>query len=135
MLYQLPPKFTRDDARLREFLAILPHGQRAAFEFRHTSWFHDDVYALLREFGVAFVLSDLAECPTPHDVVTAPLAYARLYGPGGDWKRKYDADALHAWAQRLRALAPAPESVYIFLNNDDADAPANAHELAALLAD
>ena len=133
VLYQLAPAFARDEGRLRTFLATLPRDQRAVFEFRHTSWFDDAIYALLREYDAALALSDLAECPTPHDIVTAPFTYARLYGPGGDWKKNYDERALRAWADRFRALAPAPEIAYIYLNNDQADAPANAARLATLL--
>ena len=55
ILWQLPPTFKRDDLRLAEALAALPEG-RHAFEFRHASWFDDDVYALLKAHGVALVV-------------------------------------------------------------------------------
>src|ERR1041385_6029068 len=44
VLFQLPPVMKKDLARLQAFLALLPADHRAAFEFRHPSWFADDVY-------------------------------------------------------------------------------------------
>lgn len=134
VLYQLPPKLRRDDDRLAAFLAALPAGQQAVFEFRHSSWFADPVHAMLREHGAAICVSDLAECPAP-DAVTAPLAYFRLYGPGGDYRTRYGEERLRAWAQRIRALSGGLAAVHVYLNNDEADAPGDALELRSLLAE
>src|SRR5438132_13259718 len=49
LLFQLPPNFRKDVPRLREFLALLPSRRRAAFEFRHPSWFDDEVFDVLRD--------------------------------------------------------------------------------------
>src|SRR5215472_1174411 len=51
VLFQLPPFFKCDVEKLETFLAVLPRGVPAAFEFRHDSWFKEDVYALLRGRG------------------------------------------------------------------------------------
>src|SRR5207248_3708708 len=61
ILFQLPPNMRRDDARLRQFLARLPHreGVRYAFEFRHSSWETGEVYDLLGEHGVAHCVHDI----------------------------------------------------------------------------
>ena len=61
MLWQLPPTFQRDDERLAARSPGCPRG-RHCFEFRHASWFVDEVYALLREHGVALVIGDRPEC-------------------------------------------------------------------------
>ena len=61
ILWQLPPTFQRDDDRLGTALERLPAGQRHCFEFRHPSWFAEDVYALLREHGAALVIADRPE--------------------------------------------------------------------------
>src|SRR5262245_53993351 len=53
VLYQLPPFFKSDRAKLEAFLSVLPRGIPAAFEFRHESWFTTDVYELLRNHNVA----------------------------------------------------------------------------------
>ncbi|MDQ3441320.1 MAG: DUF72 domain-containing protein, partial [Planctomycetota bacterium] len=58
LLFQLPPNMKKDAARLREFLALLPTKRRAAFEFRHQSWFDDEVFALLRHRRVALCIAE-----------------------------------------------------------------------------
>ena len=73
MLWQLPGNFRRDDERLAFALEHLPPG-RHAFEFRHESWFADDVLAALRAHGVALVIGDHPERPWQ-----SPRADGRLH--------------------------------------------------------
>src|SRR5262249_24628342 len=63
MLFQLPPNMKKDAVRLRDFLALLPDDLRAAFEFRHETWFDDEVLALLHQENCALVVSDTDEKP------------------------------------------------------------------------
>src|SRR5438874_2552791 len=58
ILFQLPPNLQKDAARLRAFLALLPSQRRVAFEFRHASWFDDEVLGLLRDHGAALCLAE-----------------------------------------------------------------------------
>jgi len=123
-LFQLPPYLRKDLARLRGFLALLPAGGRSAFEFRHESWFDDEVYSLLREHGAALCVAEADDFVTPF-VPTAAFGYLRLrchdYGP----------EALRAWADRLRAAAWS--EAWVFFKHDDAGtAPRLAAELAKL---
>ena len=97
VLFQLPPFLKKDTARLQEFLALLPADHRAAFEFRHDSWFDDDVYALLRSAGAALCLSEREDALPPPLVETAPWGYLRLR-----LETYSDAD-LDGWAERLTA--------------------------------
>src|SRR3989442_1057903 len=57
LLFQLPPYLKKDLPRLRDFLALLPKQPRAAFEFRHQSWFDDEVLGLLREHQIALCIA------------------------------------------------------------------------------
>src|SRR5688572_2081731 len=57
LLFQLPPHLKKDAARLREFLALLPSDRRAAIEFRHPSWFDDEVFGLLRDHRAALCIA------------------------------------------------------------------------------
>jgi uncharacterized protein YecE (DUF72 family) len=98
-LFQLPPNLKQDLPRLADFLALLPPGTRAAFEFRHPSWFDDAVYDLLRRHGAALVHAEFA--PGESDLVvpfvaTADFGYLRLRGLA------YDSTTLAAWAERVR---------------------------------
>jgi uncharacterized protein YecE (DUF72 family) len=79
VLFQLPPFLKKDLGVLEAFLAVLPQGRRAALEFRHPSWFEDDVYAALSKANVALVGGDLEEADkSPPLVVTADFGYLRL---------------------------------------------------------
>lgn len=95
VLFQLPPFLKKDLARLAEFLALLPTGHRAAFEFRNASWFDNDVYTLLREHHAAICLSEREDDAPPPLVETAPWGYVRLR------LEIYSDDDLKRWAERL----------------------------------
>ena len=117
LLWQLPPTFARDDARLADALAALPRRLRHAIEFRHPSWFDDDVYALLREHGVALVVGDRAETRRTHPVeLTADFAYVRFHH-GGAEDGNYSHRELATWARRLREWSEQVD-VYAYFNND-----------------
>src|SRR5437868_7524377 len=77
ILYQLPPFFKYDLNKLETFLSALPRGVPAAFEFRHDSWFVEDVYRLLRKHNVALCIHDADDHTTPMEL-TAGFTYVRL---------------------------------------------------------
>ncbi len=96
LLFQLPPNFKKDAPRLREFLALLPSGRRAAFEFRHPSWFDDEVFGLLRDHRAALCVAEADnELEVPF-VATADWGYLRLRRPD------YGDAELKGWARRVR---------------------------------
>lgn len=134
MLWQLPENFHRNDERLASALAGLPEG-RHAFEFRHESWFSPDVYALLREHNVGFVIAHSAGFEHPRDVVTADFTYLRFhYGERGR-RGNYSATELGEWAERVAAFMQRSVDVYAYFNNDwEAFAPRNAAGLRTRVA-
>jgi len=111
ILFQLPPFMKKDLGRLREFLALLPAGTRAAFEFRHATWFDDEVYAALRERGAALCLADTDEDPDPALVATADWGYLRLR------RVDYDDAALGSWTDRVRSQPWS--AVWIFFKHEE----------------
>ena len=133
--FQLPPNFKKDMPRLRDFLATLPEGAKVAMEFRHPSWFDDEVYAALAERGVALCIaeSDELEAATtaPDDlnaplIATAPFGYLRLR------RSDYGEDELRAWGERVRAQSW--EQVHVFIKHEAVSSPLLAVRLAELLA-
>jgi uncharacterized protein YecE (DUF72 family) len=106
VLFQLPPFLKKDLPRLKDFLALLPDGHGAAFEFRHDSWFDDDVYTLLRAAGAALCLSEREDKAAPPLVETAPWGYVRLR------LETYSQADLAAWAGRLAATRWQETHVY-----------------------
>jgi uncharacterized protein YecE (DUF72 family) len=113
LLFQLPPFLKKDLPRLRDFLALLPAGRLAAFEFRNDSWQDDEVYETLRAKGVMLCYTDTDEGDSPPVVATAGSAYLRLR------RTRYDDSELGAWAGRIAALALERTYVY-FMHEDDA---------------
>jgi uncharacterized protein YecE (DUF72 family) len=95
-LFQLPPNLKKDVPRLRAFLDLLPMQPRAAFEFRHASWFDDEVFALLRDHQVALCIAEAEGDLEVPVVATADWGYLRLRRPD------YGDAELKAWAKRVR---------------------------------
>jgi uncharacterized protein YecE (DUF72 family) len=134
LLWQLPPTFHRDDARLEQALDELPTGFRHAFEFRHPSWFADGVMELLARHDVALVIADRPEIRAfQRDDLTADFTYLRLHHGSRGRRGNYSATELDEWARRIGRFA-GRASVWAYFNNDwEGFAPANAQSLAARL--
>src|SRR5882672_7759924 len=77
VLFQLPPNFKKDVDRLKAFLGLLPDEARTAFEFRHETWFDDEVFSLLRAQDCALVVSDTDQKPLTEIISTAKWGYLR----------------------------------------------------------
>ncbi|MGH7541075.1 MAG: DUF72 domain-containing protein [Gemmatimonadota bacterium] len=112
ILYQLPPNFPRDLERLRAFVGGLPNPGRSAFEFRHSSWFDDEVFEILRGRNAALCVAETDDSSDPPFVVTADWGYLRLR------RAEYSEDDLGAWAARIRA---SPwKGAYAFFKHEEA---------------
>ncbi len=125
LLFQLPPNFKKDLGRLAHLLELLPPSVRAAIEFRHASWFDDEVYAALRAKNVALCAVETEEGKTPL-VPTAPFGYLRLR------EVEYTDAELAAWADSIRAQ-PWGEAWVFFKHEDEGRGPKLAERLIARL--
>ena len=96
LLFQLPPFLQKDVPRLRDFLALLPPERRAAFEFRHQSWFEPEVFSLLRDHRVALCIAEAENDLQVPFVSTADWGYLRLRRPD------YGDAELKTWVERVR---------------------------------
>jgi uncharacterized protein YecE (DUF72 family) len=111
LLFQLPPNFKKDTPRLQAFLDLLPARRRVAFEFRHASWFGDDVFQILRDRQVALCIAD-ADDDLPVPVVgTADWGCLRLRRPD------YDHAALQKWIQQVRKQDW--QDVFVYFKHED----------------
>jgi uncharacterized protein YecE (DUF72 family) len=116
VLWQLPANFHRDDERLANALRALPPG-RHSFEFRHESWFTDDVYDQLRAHDVALVLGDHPERPFQTHELTTDFTFIRFhYGKRGR-NGNYSDKELSEWAQRI-AKWRRTHDIFAYFNND-----------------
>jgi uncharacterized protein YecE (DUF72 family) len=111
LLFQLPPNFKKDVAVLRTFLALLPEGTRAAFEFRHASWFDPDVFEALRARRLALCVADSEKLHAPVEV-TADYAYFRLRDEG------YQQADIERWAQTVRQL-PGVTDAFVYFKHEE----------------
>ncbi|HEY1695086.1 MAG TPA: DUF72 domain-containing protein [Polyangiaceae bacterium] len=120
LLFQLPPFLKKDVPRLAAFLETAPRGHRYAFEFRHPSWFDEDVWATLRARGAALCVAEGEALASPL-VATADWGYVRLR------KDAYPDDLLIEWARKISAQPWS--AAYVYVKHDDGDAPGVARRL------
>jgi uncharacterized protein YecE (DUF72 family) len=118
ILFQLPPRWKVNKARLKSFLAALPRQHKYAFEFRDETWLVNEIYEVLHEYKAAFCIHDLARMQTPLQV-TADFTYIRLHGPGAArYQGSYSTQVLRKWADRIRDWRRNLSAVYVYFNND-----------------
>jgi uncharacterized protein YecE (DUF72 family) len=111
LLFQLPPTFMKDAPRLRAFLALLPPERRVAFEFRHPSWFDDEVFGLLREHRAALCIADAEDDLEVPVVATTTWGCLRLRRPD------YDDAALKRWVKQVRNQDW--QDAFVFFKHED----------------
>jgi uncharacterized protein YecE (DUF72 family) len=132
VLWQLPENFHRNDERLQYALDKLPPG-RHAFEFRHPSWFSEDVYSMLRDRDVALVIGDDPERPFQAYEFTTDFTFIRFHGGARGRYGNYSDAEIREWAERIRKWA-RERPVFAYYNNDwNAYAINNARLLTKLV--
>lgn len=133
VLFQLPPNWKKNEKRLGNFLKELPAGYRYAFEFRHASWFDDDILTLLEDYGAALCLYDMGGKESPLHVIS-DFIYVRLHGAAGKYQGNYTEELLQPWADRISEWAGENREVFCYFNNDASGyAPLNALKLIEML--
>ena len=112
ILFQLPPNLKKDVGRFRGFLGLLPSDRRYVFEFRHESWFDDEVFDAMRERDIAMCIAeqDDFKCPV---VSTATWGYLRLH------RLNYEETALVEWAKCVSAQSWT--DAYVFFKHDETE--------------
>jgi len=111
VLFQLPPNMKKDSGRLKSFLELLPSDARAAFEFRHESWFDDETFDLLREKDRALVVSDTDDKPLSEIISTAGWGYLRLR------RTSYNEIDLADWMKRVKDQKW--KDAFVFFKHED----------------
>lgn len=133
ILWQLPPSLHKDVKRLDHFLSGLPEKVRHAVEFRHASWWDEEVAAVLKRHAASFVAVSHPRLP---DAIfpTTDFLYVRFHGVGSQlYQYDYSRRELDDWVSRL-APRLRGRTLYAFFNNDyHANAPRNAATFRELL--
>lgn len=125
VLFQLPPNMKKDLPRLEKFLEQLPASPRAAFEFRHPTWFDDDVLEVLKGRNLALVVSDTDDMPTTHIDKTADWGYLRLR------RVNYSEENLIEWVGRINQQQWSDTFVF-FKHEDEGTGPKLAGQFLEL---
>ena len=111
ILFQLPPHLRKDLEKLQNFLSILPGDRAVAFEFRHPSWFDDEVFSCLKERNCALCTAEMDETETANLVPTATWGYIRLR------RSAYSGADLLNWKKRI--LSRQWDHAYVFFKHED----------------
>jgi len=128
VLFQLPPAFAKNAILLGDFLKDIPPGMRAAFEFRHPSWFDDEIYDTLRAHNAALCIAESADLATPA-VPTADFGYFRLR------REDYTSADIEKWAQTIRELGRGWGDTFIYFKHEESGVgPAFARKMVDQLA-
>jgi uncharacterized protein YecE (DUF72 family) len=128
LLFQLPPNFKKDVARLDEFLGLLSKNDRPAFEFRHASWFDEDVFECLRKHSCALCVADAEDLPSTKLINTAGWGYLRLRG------EQYTRKELQKWVERIKSQ-PWSEAYVFFKHEETGSGPKLAADILSLIAE
>jgi uncharacterized protein YecE (DUF72 family) len=112
ILFQLPPFFRKDAAILDGFLEQLPDGVRAAFEFRHKSWFDDEIFASLRRHNAALCIAESADLSTPIEA-TADFGYLRLR------REDYGPEDIARWSETIRSYASKWSDAFVYFKHEE----------------
>ena len=112
ILFQLPPFFRKDVKILGAFLEELPDGVRAAFEFRHKSWFDDEIFASLRMHNAALCIAESADLSTPVEA-TANFGYLRLR------REDYGPEDIARWSETLRSHASKWSDAFVYFKHEE----------------
>jgi uncharacterized protein YecE (DUF72 family) len=141
LLIQFPPGLRRNEgsvAQLRELLQLVwqsdpEHSWKWAVEFRHASWYNDEVYRLLDKCKTGLVLHDMPASAVVVPCCAADFIYIRFHGPAGDYRGGYSAALLRSYGQKIDAWRAHGKDVYVYFNNTMGDAVANARDLIEIV--
>ncbi len=137
VLVQLPPNLKKDTERLENFLEMtrsLSVKTRWAFEFRHETWLSEEVFELLKQFRVAWVIQDSGGRWPTAEIVTGDFVYVRFHGPSDLYSSDYSDKALREWVEKIKEWLGQELNVYVYFNNDiNAYAVRNAQTLRRLI--
>jgi uncharacterized protein YecE (DUF72 family) len=133
LLFQLPPHMKKDLDRLRVFLELVPKDRRVTLEFRHASWFEDDVFELLHAHDAALCYAETDADDEEGETLSVPLVATAGWGYLRLRREDYTDADLESWASRINAQ-PWSEAYVFFKHEDTAAAPLTARRLMELVA-
>lgn len=126
VLFQLPPFLKKDLPLLEAFLAIVPQGMKATFEFRHETWFADEIFTTLKKHSAALCIADSEKLSTPV-AITSDFGYFRL-------RDQYDKSALEKWANTISEQRELVGEIFVYFKHEESGSgPEFAAQLGRIL--
>lgn len=135
LLVQFPPSLKVDNrGQLEKLLICIAEADPAcqwkvAVEFRHRSWYREDIYDLIEKHQAVIVIHDKPGSATPITATTAEFKYLRFHGPNGDYKGHYSEEFLEEYGQMITEWCQDKQVVYVYFNNTMGDAVRNLDTL------
>jgi uncharacterized protein YecE (DUF72 family) len=130
-LFQLPPSYRYTKGRLNDIVSQLDPSRRNVAEFRHASWWNEEVYSAFRKAGIIFCSCSAPRLPDAL-IRTADEVYVRFHGPQRWYRHDYSTEELADWATKIRDSGA--KKVWVYFNNDfGAYAPKNAGAFRRML--
>ncbi len=121
ILWQFPPSFKKDLSRLNEFIDLMGNkgylDWRHTFEFRHSSWFTDDVFQVLKEHNIALCIAHSKVWPCVEEI-TANFLYLRFHGGEILYGSEYSLEELKNWSEKIKKWMGGKEALFAYFNND-----------------
>jgi uncharacterized protein YecE (DUF72 family) len=138
LLIQFPPGLQNHFSRLNELLEEVrecdpDNTWKIAIEFRHMSWYKENVYRLLEVYKASIVMHDLPASAPPADEYESDIVYLRFHGPGGKYRGSYEEDFLSEYAGYINDWKRSGKTVYVYFNNTMGDALNNLNTLKSYL--
>lgn len=132
VLWQMPPNLHLNLEKLRSFCSLLKPEYRNVIEFRHNSWYTNEVYDILREYHVGFCIISAPNDLREDAITTADFAYIRFHGKEEWYNYKYSQVEMERWSETIQRLEA--KQIFIYFNNDwNANAIADGQVLRELL--
>lgn len=130
ILIQFPPGLHNNLSKLAELIAIIKESDpqnewTLATEFRHNTWYAENVYRLLEKYNICLVTHDKPGSNPPADEYESDSIYLRFHGPGGSYRGSYEDDFLYEYAEYIKGWEKDGKTVYVYFNNTMGDALQN----------
>lgn len=139
VLVQFPPGLSVDHfmqlqaliVNLRDATADLRW--RIAVEFRHPSWYKEEVYDMFYDMGIGLVMHDMANSASPFREPGQDFVYLRFHGPEKGYRGSYADEVLSEYASYINDWLEEGKDVYAYFNNTMGDAVNNLKSLNELI--
>lgn len=141
LLVQLPPSISLSyNTQVNHLLETImkndqSNGWRVCVEFRHESWYREETYQLLEDYGIASVIHDKHDRGIHLQDTVTPFVYVRFHGPDGNYKGSYEDAFLQEYSYYIKDWLDAKKEVYVYFNNTIGAAIDNLNTLSAYVAE